>query len=100
MGRATAPLEPNHTSSPSAMRPASGWSRPAIAASVVDLPAPDGPKRIVIPGGARNETSSEKSRPPARWTRSVTSSSAIALPRKLVDEVERADRDAGEDHHH
>ena len=41
-----------------------------MAASVVDLPEPDGPKRTVIPGGASNATSSEKP-PCARSTRDV-----------------------------
>jgi hypothetical protein len=70
----------NHTSSPSAMRPESGRRRPAIAASVVLLPHPEGPKRIVIPGAASKAISSEKGSafPPSsarvRFTRICTES--------------------------
>ena len=48
----------NQTSVPRAIRPLSGRTSPAIAASVVLLPAPEWPNRIVIPGGTSNAASS------------------------------------------
>src|SRR6185437_15906833 len=71
------------------MRPFAGRSSPAIAASVVLFPEPDGPKRIVIPGGTSSSTSSVK---PARTSCTFTESAVsggIALRRELVDRVEK-----------
>ena len=59
-----------HVGAP-ATRPAAGRTRPAMAASVVLLPDPDGPKSTVTPGGASKATSSEK---PPRDRRASTCS--------------------------
>src|SRR5262249_1585548 len=82
----------NQVSSPSAMRPASGAIRPAIAASVVDLPEPDGPNRIVTPGGASTATS--RAKPSLRATlMSTCRLDDTAPPGELIDRVQGHERD-------
>ena len=49
--------ESNKTFSQTAILPASGRSSPERQSSNVDFPAPEGPNRMVIPGGASRETS-------------------------------------------
>src|SRR4051812_40759486 len=87
----------NQTSSPSAMRPDCGRTRPAMAASVVDLPAPEGPNSTVMPGGARNATSRLKA---SAERESSTLSSLMGRPHQPVHRVEREDADRGQDEDH
>src|SRR5690349_16820992 len=88
----------NQVSAPSAIRPARGRISPAIAASVVLLPEPEGPKRIVIPGGAEKRTSSSKPPRAPDWiATSSVRSAATALSGQLVDQVERRHREGA--HH-
>ena len=47
------PSSSNSTSPPTAIRPLSGFNRPATMLSTLVLPAPDGPNRAVSPGPAR-----------------------------------------------
>src|SRR2546429_3685834 len=47
--------ESNKTFSQTAILPASGRSSPERQSSNVDFPAPEGPNRMVIPGGASRE---------------------------------------------
>src|SRR5690349_13729571 len=83
------------------MRPSSGVSRPAMAASVVDFPEPEGPNRMVMPGSARKATSTLNSRSRDRVSlRRTSSASGIAHPRQAIDQIQRHDGDAGEDGHH
>lgn len=52
-----------------AIRPESGTVSPAMQSSSVVFPAPDGPKRIVMPAGMANAALSSKSPPPANRLR-------------------------------
>src|SRR4051812_32798340 len=70
------------------MRPARGRTSPAMAASVVLFPAPEGPKRTVIPGGASSVTSSANA-PACASTRTRSVRSADMLNRS--SHVERLD---------
>src|SRR4051812_1032490 len=101
MGRFFFACASNQTSSPSAMRPASGRKRPAIEARIVLLPEPDGPNRTVMPGGASKATSRRKL-PPAgrRRISTVRVSLAIGALRELGDEVEHHAREDGEEADH
>jgi hypothetical protein len=54
------------TRSPTAMRPSSGITIPAMQSSTVVFPAPEGPNKMVNPGSALNSTCNEKSRPVER----------------------------------
>src|SRR5207244_1835524 len=89
-------LPSNQISAPSLTTPPSGRSRPAIALSVVDLPAPDGPNRMVTPGRATNFTCKLRR---ATCT-SISKDSGTAHRRQLVDQPQRDDRDRGQDRHH
>src|ERR1700722_5409700 len=104
-GTSTRVAESNQTTSPRTTRPLAGRTRPAMAASVVLLPDPDGPKSTVTPGGASNVTSSAK--PSERATRSATwsdgrgpSAGIAGSRRELVDGVENAHRDRREHEDH
>src|SRR5690242_8115599 len=66
-----------------------------MAASVVDLPAPEGPNSTVIPGGARKDTSSVKA---SDFTVMSTLSSLTA--HQAVHAVKTQDSDARENQHH
>ena len=58
IGTATPVAESNSTRSGTAMRPASGRSRPATQRSMVVFPQPLGPSRVKnVPVGNSNETS-------------------------------------------
>ena len=75
-----AAAESKSTSLPAAMRPASGRARPAMQSSKVDFPAPEGPKRIVMPGGTSRETSRTKEGAPAlRRSLRICAASIAAL---------------------
>src|SRR5215813_8922971 len=52
--------ESKYERSPTSIRPSSGSMMPAMARSVLDLPEPDGPNKIVIPSSVSKETSSTK----------------------------------------
>ena len=56
-GRFTREDESNNVRSAMLMRPRSGLVNPAMQSSNVDLPAPEGPHRMVNPGGISSETS-------------------------------------------
>src|SRR5215216_3532334 len=60
MGRFIARSESNKVWPLTLMRPESGRMIPAIDRSVVVLPEPDAPNKIVTPGGAWKSTSTEK----------------------------------------
>src|ERR1700735_3097584 len=85
-----------------AMRPAAGRTRPAMAASVVLFPDPEGPKSTVTPGGTSKATSSAK----PRFERSLTrrspdgGSADIVTAGELVDRVEDGQGEDGERQHH
>lgn len=49
--------ESNKTLSPTTIFPASGRTSPERQSSNVDFPAPEGPNKMVMPGGASTETS-------------------------------------------
>src|ERR1051325_7237371 len=60
MDMQTRSLSSKKMRSPILTMPSSGLMIPAIILSVVVLPEPEGPNRIVIPSSATNETSSRK----------------------------------------
>src|SRR5271165_5587257 len=65
-GQFTPACESNSVSLPAIMRPESGRANPAMESSRVDFPAPDGPKRMVMPAGTWRDTSSRKGAEPAQ----------------------------------
>src|SRR5882672_12495182 len=79
-------------------RPSSGVMRPAMQSRRVDLPAPDGPKRMVMPGGREKSTSSLKEEEaPARLKRTRTERvgwvSSIAIGHRRGDLVRKPTRE-------
>src|SRR5690606_9474728 len=91
------------------MRPASGRASPAIACSAVLLPVPDGPNRIVMPGGTWMSRSSTKAASPpaarrasriATWRAGRSDPGDTAAPVEAVHRPKGAEGGRGEDRDH
>src|SRR5262249_26264472 len=79
--KATPVCESKSSWSPSRIRPASGWSRPAMARSSVVLPLPEGPSSATTsPRPSSNETPLSTSLGPRRLVTLETSSLPMQAP--------------------